>query len=198
MTTTTENQDLDPLLVKAIPLAEKLIRDDHFSVENLCHELGCGLKELGDAVVSVDELFAHVNARFMGEYIERATVAAQAAQGDRAEVQALSLAWLDHALENPRLMRVLLQHRWEPGFTRPEWYMQRVNACFAPMHLRLARLAPLATPQAIAAAAHGIYALICGLYFLSVNERANSAGIANLRKTLEMNLDWSLDGLAKA
>jgi hypothetical protein len=158
-----------PLLAKVIPAAEALIREKHFSIENLCHAADCGLRELGEAVGTVDDVIAHVNDRSL---------------------------WLDHALAHPQNMDLLMMHRWQPSFQRPDWYLARVNACFAPMEARLAKLAPHAAPAAVAGAARSLYAHICGLYFLSSNERAKPAGIESIRQLLQLTVTLLARGLA--
>src|SRR6266478_1737919 len=154
-----------PLLVKAIPAAEALLRAENFSIENLCRAVDCPLKELAGAIGSVDELFLHVNDRFMSAYIEKAAKLQAETKDDLEAVSLLCAGWLDHALANPQSMNVLLQHKWADGFLRPDWYFARVAACFAPMEQRLVQLAPNAPLEAVAGVARGLYAHICGLYF---------------------------------
>ena len=187
-----------PLLVKALPLAEDLIKQDHFSIENLCHALDCGLKELAEAAPTVDDLFMHINARFMGGYVDRARRTEAEAGDDGDKAKRLCAAWYDQAVENRRLTKVLLQHHWSPGFVRPDWYMQRVKDCFVPVETVLARLAPKASPQFIAGAARGLYAQIVGLYFLTLNERATPAGIADQHRLLSLMVELVIKGLQAA
>lgn len=188
--------DSHPLLVKAIPAAEALVRAENFSMENLCHALDCGLRELGEAVGTVDDVIAHVNDRFMAAYLARATVLAAAGLDDLTTVTGLGQLWLDHAVAHPQAMNLLMLHRWSAGFKRPDWYLARVEACFAPMEARLAQLAPQATPAAVAGAARGLYAHICGLYFLTSNERAKPAGIESIRSLLQLTASLLARGLA--
>ncbi len=189
------SQTMHPLMAKALPLAEDLIKQDHFSIENLCHALDCGLKELAEAVPTVDDLFVRINERFLAAYCDRATRTETEASDDTDKARRLAAAWYDQACEQQRLTKVLLQHKWSPGFERPEWYMQRVKDCFVPMETVLARLAPQQPPQVIAAAARAIYAQIVGLYFLTLNERATPAGIADQRRLLALSVDLLVAGL---
>ncbi|HTB34982.1 MAG TPA: hypothetical protein VK842_08970 [bacterium] len=106
------------------------------------------------------------------------------------------MGWLDHAVSNPHNMEMLLLHRWAPNFTRPDWYLARVGACFAPMEARLAKLGPAAPAAVVAGVARGIYAHICGLYFLSINERAKPAGIESIRGLLQLQVAMLARGLA--
>jgi AcrR family transcriptional regulator len=182
------------MLQKVIAAAEKLVREEHFSVENLCLASDCGLRELGEAVGTVDDVISHVNDRFMAAYLEKAAPLAQEPD-DLKAVTALAMAWLDHAVSNPQNMEMLLLHRWAPHFTRPDWYLARVNACFAPMEARLAKLGPGAAAAAVAGVARGIYAHICGLYFLSINERAKPAGIESIRGLLQLHVAMLARGL---
>lgn len=185
------------LLLRAIPAAEQLIRDDHFSLENLCHAMDCSLRDLAEAVGSVDELILHVNDHFMADYLVRAEqVDAEAGDDNLKGLQVLSLAWLDYAKAHPLQVKYLLQHRWSPGFERPEWYMARVSACFVPTEKRLKKLAPQADPSVIRGAARAIYAEICGLVFLSINERSTPAGIASQQQLLLGSVAWMAKGLA--
>ena len=112
----TDNKQLSPLFLKAIPAAEDLIRRENFSIENLCHAVDAPLKQLGEAIGSVDELFLHVNDRFMSAYLEKAMVLEATASGDLEAVALLCAGWLDHALAHPQSMYVLLQHRWADVF----------------------------------------------------------------------------------
>jgi hypothetical protein len=185
-----------PLLAKVIPAAEALIREKHFSIENLCHAADCGLRELGEAVGTVDDVIAHVNDRFMAAYAAQAQGLAAAEGDDLKAVMGLCSLWLDHALAHPQNMDLLMMHRWQPSFQRPDWYLARVNACFAPMEARLAKLAPHAAPAAVAGAARSLYAHICGLYFLSSNERAKPAGIESIRQLLQLTVTLLARGLA--
>lgn len=186
---------IHPLLEKALPLAEDLIRQDHFSIENLCHALDCGLRELAEAAPTVDELFLHINERFMAAYVDRARRTEAEAGDDLDKARRLCAAWYDQCCEQRRLTKVLLQHKWSPGFQRPDWYLQRVKDCFVPLETVLARLAPQAPPQAITGAARGLYSQIVGLYFLTLNERATPAGIADQRRLLALNVDLAVAGL---
>jgi hypothetical protein len=185
----------NPLLPKIIAAAENLVREEHFSVENLCLAADCSLRQLGEAVGTVDDVISHVNDRFMAAYLDKAAPLSQEAD-DLKAVTALAMAWLDHALANPKNMEMLLLHRWAPNFTRPDWYLARVNACFAPMEVRLAKLGPAAPAPAVGGVARGIYAHICGLYFLSINERAKPAGIESIRGLLQMHVAMLARGLA--
>jgi AcrR family transcriptional regulator len=195
---TTTPKEKHPLLLRAVPAAEQLIREEHFSLENLCRALSCSLRELAEAVGSVDELMLHVNERFMAAFVERAEgVDAESGADDLQVLQALILAWLDHAQTHPQQLKVLLQHRWSPGFERPEWYMQRVASCFAAIERRLRKLAPGATPQSIGAASRAMYAMSCGLFFLSANERSTPVGIASQQKLLAVAVAWLAEGLAQ-
>lgn len=191
------NKEPHPLLAGAITAAETLISQDHFSIENLCHALDCGLKELGDAIGSLDELLAHVNGRFMGAYLEKAAAAEAGVSDNTDALIRLAQTWYDHALEQPQRMKVLLQHRWSPGFVRPDWYVARVNACFVPVEQRLRAAAPDAAGAQVSAVARAIYAQICGLYFLTSNERATPAGIADQRKLLALSVTLLVQGLTK-
>jgi AcrR family transcriptional regulator len=189
------NKEPHPLLAPAITAAETLISQEHFSIENLCHALDCGLKELGDAIGTLDELLLHVNGRFMGAYLERAAAAEAGVADDVEALVKLATVWYDHAQEQPQRMKVLLQHRWSPGFVRPDWYLARVKACFAPVEARLRSAAPAASEAQVAAVARAIYAQICGLHFLTSNERATPAGIADQRKLLALSVTFLLCGL---
>ena len=194
-----ENKAPHPLLGRAVPAAEKLIRDDHFSLENLCHALDSSLRELAEAVGSVDELILHVNDRFMADFIAKAqAVDAAAGEDDLKALQRISLAWLEYAQAHPQQLKVLLQHRWAAGFQRPDWYMARVAACFVPSEQRLRKIAPAAPDPVIRAAARAIYAEICGLFFLSSHERATPAGIASQQQLLQGSVAWLAKGLAAA
>jgi hypothetical protein len=185
-----------PLLIRAIPAAETLIQGDNFSLENLCHALDCSLRELAEAVGSVDELILHVNDRFMASYIEKAMAVDASCGGDDLKaLQEISLAWLEYAQAHPRQIKVLLQHRWSPGFMRPDWYMARVASCFVPSESRLQKLAPHADAKVVRTAARAIYAQICGLFFLSANERATPAGIASQQQLLLASIAWLAKGL---
>ncbi|HTB33765.1 MAG TPA: hypothetical protein VK842_02800, partial [bacterium] len=185
----------NPLLAKVIDAAETLVRDEHFSVENLCLAADCSLRQLADAVGTVDDVISHVNDRFMAKYIEKAAPLA-AEPDDLGAVTALALAWLDHALAHPKNMEMLLLHRWAPNFNRPDWYLARVKGCFAPMEGRLAKLGPAAAEPVVAGVARGLYAHICGLYFLSINERAKPAGIESIRGLLQLHVAVLARGLA--
>ena len=188
-----------PLLLKAVPAAEQLIREEHFSLENLCHALDCSLRELAEAVGSVDELILHVNFRFLGDFIDHAkAVDSQAGEDHLKALQALSVAWLEYAQAHPQQLKVLLQHRWAAGFERPEWYMAQVMGCFVPTEGRLQKMAPKASPQVIKGAARAIYATICGLFFLSAHERATPAGIASQQQLLLSSVTWLAKGLTQA
>ncbi len=187
-----------PMLLRAVPAAQALIREDHFSLENLCHALDCSLRDLAEAAGSLDELMAHVNDHFMAGYLEKAKKVESEGVQDMEAIKRLTQLWLDYALDHPKQMKVLLQHRWAPGYERPDWYMARVAACFVPTESRLKRLAPQASADAIKAAARAMYAEVCGLYFLSVNERATPAGIASRQKVLELSVGWMVKGLAQA
>jgi hypothetical protein len=184
-----------PLLPKVVAAAEDLVRKEHFSVENLCLAADCSLRQLGEAVGTVDDVISHVNDRFMAAYVEKAGPLGQEPD-DLKAVTALAMGWLDHALSNPKNMEMLLLHRWAPNFTRPDWYLARVQACFAPMEARLSKLGPAAPPAAVAGVARGIYAHICGLYFLSINERAKPAGIESIRGLLQLQVAILARGLA--
>lgn len=189
--------EMHPLLARALPLAEDLIKQKHFSIENLCHALDCGLKELAEAVPTLDDLFVHINDRFLTAYCDRAGRTLAEAGDDADKARRLAAAWYDQACEQRSLTKVLLQHKWSPGFERPDWYMQRVKDCFVPMETVLARLAPQQPPQMIGATARAIYAQIVGLYFLTLNERATPAGIADQRRLLAMSVDLLVAGLQK-
>ena len=183
------------LMTRAIPAAEGLIKRRNFSVENLCHELHTSLRDVVLGIGSVDELLLHVNFHFMGLYVEKAA-RIDAEVSDHAEaIKLFAIGWLEHALQNPEQTEVLLQHKWEDGFERPEWYMRRGGACFAPIEKRVKAMAPGAPEQAAAGAARAIYAMINGLYFLGVNERASPAGIASQHRLLEAGVAWILKGL---
>lgn len=186
---------LSPLLQRALPLAEDLIRQEHFSIENLCHALDCGLKELAEAVPTLDDLFLHINARFMESYIDRAARTESEGTDDLDRARRLCGAWYDQSCEQRNLTRVLLQHRWSPGFQRPDWYMLRVKGCFVPIETVLARLAPKQPQQMIAGAARSLYAQIVGLYFLTLNERATPAGIADQHRLLSLAVELTVKGL---
>jgi AcrR family transcriptional regulator len=187
-----------PLLARAVPAAEQLIREEHFSLENLCRALDCSLRELAEAVGSVDELMLHVNERFMAGFVERTQVLDAQDEGDDLKVlQDLALLWLDYAQTHPQQLKVLLQHRWTPGFERPDWYMARVASCFASLEGRLKKLAPGATHQSVSTASRTIYALTCGLFFLSANERSTPVGIASQQKLLAVSVAWLAEGLAQ-
>jgi hypothetical protein len=188
-------EKMHPLLAKALPLAEDLIKQDHFSIENLCHALDCGLKELAEAAPTVDELFLHINGRFMAGYVDRAQRTVAEAGDELDKARRICAAWYDQACEQRKLTKVLLQHKWSPGFERPEWYMQQVKDCFKPIEGVLAKLAPQAPPQMIGGAARGLYAQIVGLYFLTLNERATPAGIADQRRLLALTVDLVVAGL---
>jgi hypothetical protein len=189
------DKPIHPLLTRAIPAAEQLYREEHFSLENLCHALDCSLRELAEAVGSVDEMVLHVNDHFMAAYQALAAKVDQQSADDAEAIKRLSQLWLDYGQDNIPLMKVLLQHKWSAGFERPDWYMARVAACFTPIEARLRKLAPKAPPELVTAAARGIYAQICGLHFLSVNDRATPAGIASRQKVLELNVGWVIKGL---
>jgi len=148
-------------------------------------------------VGTVDDVISHVNDRFMAAYLEKA-VPLDRENDDLVAVTALATAWLDHALSHPHNMEMLLLHRWAPHFTRPDWYLARVGACFSPMEARLRKLAPAAAAPAVAGVARGIYAHICGLYFLSINERAKPAGIESIRGLLQLHVAVLARGLAAA
>jgi hypothetical protein len=182
-------------LQKALPLAEDLIRQEHFSIENLCHALDCGLKELADVVPTLDDLFLYINARFMEAYIDRAARSEAEGGDDNDKARRLCAAWYDQSCEQRNLTRVLLQHRWSPGFQRPDWYMLRVKGCFVPVETVLARLAPHQPQQLIAGAARALYSQIVGLYFLTLNERATPAGIADQHRLLGLAVDLTVKGL---
>jgi AcrR family transcriptional regulator len=183
-------------LTKVIPAAEALVRADNFSIENLCHAADCSLRELGEAVGTVDDVISHVNGRFMTRYVDQARAVAEDEADDLRAVTALSQLWLDHALANPQNMELLMRHRWSAHFVRPDWYLARVEDCFAPMVARLSRLAPQAAPAQVAGAARGLYAHICGLYFLSSNERAKPAGIDSIKQLLGLTVSLVAKGLA--
>ncbi len=188
-----------PLLVRAVPAAMQLIREDHFSLENLCHALDSSLRELAEAVGSVDELVLHVNDRFLSQYIEMAeAVDKQAGSDPMKALSQLSLAWLEYAQAHPQQLKVLLQHRWSAGFERPEWYMQRVRGCFVLIEKRLKEVAPKAPPELVAAAARAIYAEISGLCFLSMNERATPVGIASQQQLLMASVGLLAKGLQQS
>jgi hypothetical protein len=185
----------EPMLQKVVVAAEKLFRERHFSVENLCLAADCSLRELAEIVGTVDDVVAHVNDRFMAAYQDKAASLDQE-QDDLQAVTALALGWLEHAISSPQNMELLLMHRWAPSFTRPDWYLARVKACFAPLERRLAKLGPAAPATVVAGAARAIYANICGLYFLSINERAQPAGIESIRGLLQLQVALLVRGLA--
>ena len=185
----------DPLLEKIIPAAEELIKTEHFSVENLCHAVDRSLRDVVAAIGSIDELILHVNFRFMGAYLEKAKNASDKAPNDLQAVKDISNAWLDHAMANPQGVHVLLQHKWDDGFERPDWYLKRVMECFVPAEKHLRALAPKASPDVVTGLARGLYAHTCGLYFLSTNERAKAAGILSLKKLLDLHVDITVKGL---
>lgn len=185
----------NPLLEKIIPAAEDLIVREHFSVENLCHAVDCSLKDLVGAMGSIDDLMAVINGRYMDRYIELLKGIDVEGKDDSEVLRKAAVAWLDLALENPKGMHGLLQHRWAEGYERPDWYLATVKACFAPFEKRLLKLAPKAKPEMAAGVARGLYAHICGLYFLSTNERAQPAGIDNLRKLLDLHVMILIKGL---
>jgi hypothetical protein len=182
-------------LEKIISAAEDLVRNENFSIENLCHRVDCGLKELGDMVGSMDDLVAHVNDRFLDAYLERAAKVDQSTTDDLHALRLINAAWLDHAQAHPQNMNLLLQHRWTEGYERPDWYVAKINACFGPAYKRLSKLAPKASPEAVAGICRGIYAHICGLYYLSTNERAKPAGIDSIRKLLDLQVNTLVKGL---
>ncbi len=94
----------------------------------------------------------------MAAYLELAKKIEAEGLQDAEAVVRLNQCWLDYALDHPLQMKVLLQYRWSAGYERPDWYMARVAACFVPVEQRLKRLAPKAHPDAIKAAARGMYA----------------------------------------
>jgi hypothetical protein len=187
--------DFHPLLDKIVPVAEALVERDHFSIENLCHAVDLPLKSVVEAIGSMDDLVTHLNGRFMTAYTAKAFLIDAHTPDDLPALSALSAAWLDHALAHPQRMNLLLQHAWGDGFVRPDWYLAKVKTCFSPVEMRLARLAPQAPADVVGGIARGIYAHICGLYFLSTNERAKPAGIDSLRKLLDLHLATLVKGL---
>jgi hypothetical protein len=184
-----------PLLETIIPAAEDLVAKDHFSFENLCHAVDLPLKTVVEAIGSMDDLVAHLNARFMAAYTAKAFLIDAHSADDLPALSALCAAWLDHALAQPQRMNLLLLHAWGEGYVRPDWYLAKVKGCFSPVELRLARLAPAAPADVVGGIARGIYAHVCGLYFLSTNERAKPAGIDSLRKLLDLHLATLVRGL---
>ena len=187
--------EFHPLLEKIIPAAEDLVARDHFSFENLCHAVDLPLKGVVEAIGSMDDLVAHLNARFMATYTAKAFLIDAHNADDLPALSALSAAWLEHALSQPQRMNLLLQHAWGESYVRPDWYLAKVKSCFSPVELRLSRLAPSAPADVVSGIARGIYAHVCGLYFLSTNERAKPAGIDSLRKLLDLHLLTLVKGL---
>jgi AcrR family transcriptional regulator len=188
----------NPLLEKIVAAAEDLIERDHFSIETLCLSVQCSLKDLGEAVGTMDDLVARINDRFLAAFLQRAAKLDASAKNDAEAFLLINAAWLDHALAHPRSMDLLLQHRWTDGYQRPDWYVARINECFLPAQRRLAKLAPQAKPETQAGICRGIYAHICGLYYLSMNERAKPAGIDSIRKLLELQVKTLVKGLQAA
>jgi len=184
-----------PLLDRAVPAAEQLIRQANFGIENLCHELDCGLKDLAEAVPTLDDLVVQVNNRFMQTFIARGKASEAEAGDDLEAVKSLCSAWYAYTLEHSNQTRFLLQHAWAPGYVRPDWYLATVESCFALIETRLARLAPKAPQARIVGLARGLYAAACGLYFLTVNERATPAGIADQHQLLRHLVGVAVTGL---
>jgi hypothetical protein len=186
---------MHPLLEKIIPAAEALVERENFSFENLCHAVDHPLRDVVEAIGSMDELVAHLNGRFMAAYTAKAVLIDAHTPEDLPALSALAAAWLDHALANAQRMNLLLQHKWEDGYERPDWYLAKVKSCFSPVEMRLARLAPQVAQEIVTGIARGIYAHVCGLYFLSTNERARPAGIESLRKLLDLHVATLVKGL---
>jgi hypothetical protein len=183
------------MLEQMVRASEDLIEQGNFSVENLCHAVDCGLKEVAEIAGTLDDLVAHVNDRFLVKYIERAEAIDKSTKDDLEALHLLNTAWLDHALANPRRMDFLLQHRWAEGYERPKWYVNRIDSCFAPSQRRLAKLSPKSAVEIRAAIGRIFYAHASGLYYLIINERAKPAGIASMRKLIDLQVDLMIKGL---
>jgi AcrR family transcriptional regulator len=181
---------------EAVSAAEALFLKEHFSLENLAHELNCSLAEVTRSVGSVDSLVVEVNSRTLDRLLASVSNDAVSAESPQETVQSLCRVFLSFCQQHRPMVALLFHHPFEEHFERPQWYLDQVAACFRPMENALQKLAPACGPESCAMAARAVWSQVFGVFYLLYNHRLDALGIESQGSLVRFSIDTFLRGWA--
>jgi AcrR family transcriptional regulator len=159
---------------RLLDAAENQIRQQgiaHLRARDVTQEAGCALGSLYNAFDDLDLLVLAVNARTIARL--RAALLAAVASQDSAlgQLEAMALAYVDFAIENPTLWAALFDHVMPAETPVPDWHIEEHAELIGVLIPPLAQIYPALDPGALAIRARTVFSAVHGIVKLSLERR---------------------------
>jgi AcrR family transcriptional regulator len=160
---------------KLIDIAEATIaRDgmDALRARDLASEAGCAVGAIYNVFSDLGQIIITVNGRTFRKLGKVVAAATRSAPADPVEqLIAMSYAYLQFAIDNPRLWRTLFDIQMSTEQQVPAWYLKELGHLFANIARPLARLFPDMDPDRIDLMTRTLFSSVHGIVLLGVENR---------------------------
>jgi AcrR family transcriptional regulator len=188
---------LEKIKEMAIEAAEELVAQggiSQLSSRKIASAIGYTPGTLYLVFKDIDDLVLQVNGRSLDKLQAVLTGAGAKHKDHPKAVLAMCRAYLAYSKENPGLWSLLFERHWGPGFTRPDWYQAKKQACFAPLAARLKALGLGHNERELAGLTRTLWASIHGTCALQEDDKLAQAGAWDSAKLLDLQVALFLKG----
>lgn len=199
MSTTSERREA--LRDRLLAAAETTIAAEGVAAlraRSLAEAVGCAVGAIYTVFPDLDALILACNGRTL-EAIDRAMRGAvRGMAGPAAELEALGLAYLAFAADNPTRWRALFEHRMPPGSPTPDWYAVLLETVFQSLRDPIARLMPDAAEDRREMIAQALFAAVHGIVILGLDGKVGVVPVTAIEARIRFVVRAVLAGEAAA
>ena len=158
-----------------IEIAEATIADagmEAIRARDLAREAGCAVGAIYNVFDDINGIIIAVNGRTFRKIGKVVAASVRAAPDDPVEqLIAMSYAYLQFAIDNPKLWRTLFDLQMSTDHDVPAWYLQELAALFENIGRPLARLFPEMDADQLDLMTRTLFSSVHGIVLLGVENR---------------------------
>ena len=182
----------DALRTKLIDIAEATIaRDgmDAIRARDLAREAGCAVGAIYNVFADMGDIVIAVNGRTFRKMGKDVAASVRAVPEDPTEqLIAMSYAYLQFAVDNPKLWRSLFDIQMSADQDVPAWYLQELASLFENIARPLARLFPEMTGDELDLMTRTLFSSVHGIVLLGVENRISGVPRDRLKAMIALLL----------
>jgi AcrR family transcriptional regulator len=166
---------------------------EQLRARDLAARVGCSLGTIYNLFSDLDALILAVNATSL-EALDRA-MARIAPQEPLAHCLALAAAYLDYAVENPRLWDALFRYRLPSNKPAPDWFFALQDRAFSHIEAPLTRLCPTMTHADRRLLGRTLFSAVHGVVALGIEQRLTPMALPILQAQISLLVSAIIHGL---
>ncbi len=190
----TKAQDRrNALHMTLIDIAETQIEQDGIAAikaRTLAQEAGCSVGAIYNVFGDLEDIIIAVNGRTfekLGRHVALA-LAGKEALGPTDRLIAMSFAYLDYAVEHPRLWRALFDLRMSTDMEVPQWYLSELAQLFAFIDGPVQECFPDLDTEEVSLMTRALFSSIHGIVLLGLENRISGVPRDQIRNMIAMLL----------